>query len=133
MWCFPFFNFVLCVTPLCESNWGSGLLSSKAASCGICSQGRGQTVGTTANCQARVPGTWRAIASQGKADMPHGERIFQMLGDNDSSGGGHGHVHLCPMGDVWASATSASPSLHALFTEWKSFWASIQGTPSVGA
>ena len=57
MWYFSFFNFVLCVTPLCESNWGSGLLSLKAASCEICFQGRGQTVGATVNCQVRMPGT----------------------------------------------------------------------------
>ena len=52
-----FFNFVLWVTPLCESNWVSGLLLLKAASCEICFQGRGQTVGATVNCQVRMPGT----------------------------------------------------------------------------
>ena len=57
MWYFSFFNFVSCVTPLCESNWGSGLLSLKAASCEICFQGRVQTVGATVNCQVRMPGT----------------------------------------------------------------------------
>ena len=31
MWYFSFFNFVSCVTPLCESNWGSGFVVVKGS------------------------------------------------------------------------------------------------------